>query len=325
MADVLYVVVPCFNEAEVLPETAKRLGGKLRSLIVDGRVDAGSRILFINDGSNDGTWELIEALHRGDRLFSGLDLSRNRGHQNALLAGLMTAKDRADLTISIDADLQDDPETMDGMLEKYREGCEIVYGVRSSRTGDSAFKRRTALCYYRLLKRLGADLVYNHADYRLLSRRALEALSEFEEVNLFLRGLVPMLGFRSDVVFYDRTRRFAGQSKYSLRKMLHFAWEGLSSLSAAPIHLITRLGLILLPLCLILALVFGIRALGGSAAPAGFWTILSVWSACGLLLTAVGVVGEYVAKVYWEAKGRPRYLIRKLLDVAEDADGGEKL
>jgi glycosyltransferase involved in cell wall biosynthesis len=231
---VLYIVVPCYNEEAVLPETAKRLRGKLEGLISSGRVSGRSRILLVNDGSRDGTWKIIEQLHRGCRLFSGVDLTCNRGHQNALLAGLMTAKDRADLTISMDADLQDDIEAVDEMVDKYLDGCDIVYGVRSSRRKDGFFKRTTAEGFYRLMEMMGARVVFNHADYRLMSRRALEGLAQFEEVNLFLRGLVPMIGYRTGTVAYERGERFAGESKYPLKKMLAFALEGITSLSTGP-------------------------------------------------------------------------------------------
>ena len=238
----LYIVVPCYNEEEVLPETARRLGDKLRGLMAAGKIGPDSRILFVNDGSRDGTWAVIQRLHREDGLFCGADLSRNRGHQNALLAGLMTAKDKADLVISMDADLQDDVDAADAMVDKYLDGVDIVYGVRSSRKKDSFFKRTTAEAFYRMMDLLGAETVFNHADYRLMSRRALDGLARFTEVNLFLRGIVPMIGYRTDTVEYERGERFAGESKYPLKKMLAFALEGVTSLSVRPLRMITGLG-----------------------------------------------------------------------------------
>ena len=223
MSDVLYIVVPCYNEEEVLPETSRRLKEKMEALVAAGTVSEGSRILFVNDGSRDRTWEIISALHAADPVFSGVDLTRNRGHQNALLAGLMTAKDRCDMAISMDADLQDDVDAVDKMIEEYHAGCDIVYGVRSSRKKDTFFKRFTAEGFYRVMNLLGAETVFNHADYRLMSRRALEGLSRFKEANLFLRGMVPMIGYRSGTVEYERGERFAGESKYPLKKMLAFA------------------------------------------------------------------------------------------------------
>jgi glycosyltransferase involved in cell wall biosynthesis len=242
---ILYIVVPCYNEEEVLPETAKRLREKVRALAEQGKISPKSRILFVNDGSRDKTWLLIEGLHNTDPIFSGVNLTRNRGHQNALLAGLMTAKDRADMVISMDADLQDDINAVDAMVDKFHEGCDIVYGVRSARDTDTFFKRFTAEAFYKLIKKLGGDVVFNHADYRLMSRRALEALAEFKEVNLFLRGIVPMLGYKTATVEYARGERFAGESKYPLKKMLAFAMEGITSLSTKPIRYITLLGFLI--------------------------------------------------------------------------------
>lgn len=241
MPDILYIVVPCYNEEAVLPETAKRLGLKLKKLIEDKIVSDKSRVMFVNDGSKDKTWEIIKALHKDDGIFTGVNLSRNRGHQNALLAGLMTAKDKADVTISMDADLQDDINAADEMLKEYYGGCDIVYGVRSKRKTDTFFKKFTAEAFYRVMNFLGAETVFNHADYRLMSKRALEGLAEFREVNLFLRGIVPMIGYKTSSVYYERTERFAGESKYPLKKMISFALEGITSLSSKPIRYITPL------------------------------------------------------------------------------------
>jgi glycosyltransferase involved in cell wall biosynthesis len=311
--DKLYVVVPCYNEQEVLPETAKRLKEKLETLKGRGMLSEESRILFVDDGSKDKTWEIIEALHEGDRVFTGLKLSRNRGHQNALLAGLMTAKDEADAVISMDADLQDDIGAIDGMLEKYFGGCDVVYGVRSKRESDTWFKRATAQGFYRLMNGLGVKTVYNHADYRLLSRRALEALSQFREANLFLRGIVPLLGYRSDIVTYERRERFAGKSKYPLKKMLSFAADGITSFSIKPIRLIAGLGFFIFAVCFIAFIYILARYLTGHTVAGWASIVTSVWAIGGLTLLSLGVIGEYVGKIYLEVKQRPRYLIEKYL------------
>lgn len=311
--DKLYVVVPCYNEQEVLPETAKRLKEKLETLKGRGMLSEESRILFVDDGSKDKTWEIIEALHEGDRVFTGLKLSRNRGHQNALLAGLMTAKDEADAVISMDADLQDDIGAIDGMLEKYFGGCDVVYGVRSKRESDTWFKRATAQGFYRLMNGLGVKTVYNHADYRLLSRRALEALSQFREANLFLRGIVPLLGYRSDIVTYERRERFAGKSKYPLKKMLSFAADGITSFSIKPIQLIAGLGFFIFAVCFIAFIYILARYLTGHTVAGWASIVTSVWAIGGLTLLSLGVIGEYVGKIYLEVKQRPRYLIEKYL------------
>ena len=309
----LYVVVPCYNEEEVLPETVRRLAGKLRSLEERGLAGPGSRMLLVDDGSRDRTWELISAFHREDPLVEGVKLSRNRGHQNALLAGLMTAMERCDVSISMDADLQDDMDAMDAMLEKYREGYDIVYGVRNNRDTDTPFKRGTALAFYRLMSAMGADTVYNHADYRLMSRRALRGLASFREVNLFLRGLVPMVGYRSATVEYRRGERFAGESKYPLSKMLNFAIDGITSLSVRPIRFMAGLGGLLFGGgCLWLLVLLVLFCLGRG--PQGItWAVASVWTAAGLQLLGMGLLGEYLGKIYLETKARPRYLIETAL------------
>lgn len=314
MQNTLYVVVPCYNEQEVLPETARQLRDKLQHLINRGAISRKSRILFVNDGSKDETWAIIQRLHVGNHIFSGLDLSRNRGHQNALLAGLMYAKDHADMVISMDADLQDDIDAVDEMVEKYLEGVEIVYGVRSSRQQDSFFKRTTAEAFYRLMSALGAETVFNHADYRLLSRRALEGLAQFREVNLFLRGIVPMIGYRTDVVTYQRGERFAGESKYPLKKMLAFALEGITSLSVKPLRVISGLGFSIFVVSLFMILYNIIRWAGGHTVTGWASLSCSVWLIGGLILLSLGVVGEYVGKLYLEAKGRPRYLVQEIVD-----------
>ncbi len=321
MNETLYIVVPCYNEEAVLPETAKRLRAKLEELAAAGTVARDSRVLFVNDGSRDRTWEVISRLHAECPLFSGVDLSRNRGHQNALLAGLMTAKDRCDMAISMDADLQDDVDAVDAMVAQFQKGCDVVYGVRSSRARDTFFKRFTAEGFYRLMNFLGAETVFNHADYRLLSRRALEGLSQFREVNLFLRGIVPMVGYTSAVVEYERGERFAGESKYPLRKMLAFALEGITSLSVKPIRFITGLGFLIFLVSLIMLISFVVKWALGMTVAGWASVICSVWAIGGLILLSLGVIGEYIGKIYLETKGRPRFLIREVLeDGHEEAD-----
>jgi len=309
MGNRLFVVIPCYNEEEVLPETSRRISEKMRALISAGKIAENSRVVLVNDGSKDRTWEIICGLHKKDSLFSGVNLSRNRGHQNALLAGLLTVKDLADMTISMDADLQDDINAIDEMVDKYLSGCDVVYGVRSSREKDTFFKRFTAESFYRLIRNLGGEVVFNHADYRLLSRRALDALSQYGETNLFLRGIIPMLGFKSDIVTYERGERFAGESKYPLKKMLAFAVEGITSLSAKPMRLILGLGAIMLLFGLI-SLIISIA--GGSSAAFNFMTF-SIWAVGGLILISLGVVGEYVGKIYLETKKRPRFIVESFL------------
>ena len=318
MCDTLYIVVPCYNEEEVLPETARRLGDKLRGLMAAGKISPKSRVLFVNDGSRDGTWGVISRLHAADPLFSGVDLSRNRGHQNALLAGLMTARDRCDMAVSMDADLQDDVDAVDAMLEKYSEGCDIVYGVRSSRKKDTFFKRVTAEGFYRVMNFLGAETVFNHADYRLMSRRALDGLAEFREVNLFLRGIVPMIGYIVGMVEYERGERFAGESKYPLKKMLSFAMEGITSLSTTPIRYITLLGFLIFLVSLLMLVYSIVRWAHGDTIVGWASLICSVWAIGGLILLSLGVIGEYIGKIYLETKARPRFLIREIL---EDGNG----
>lgn len=315
----LYIVVPCYNEQEVLPETVSRLRKKLDTLSAAGAVSDESRIVFVNDGSKDRTWELITQYHHEDPHVQGIDLSRNRGHQNALLAGLMTVRDRADCVISMDADLQDDIDAVDAMLEKYEDGCDIVYGVRSSRKKDTAFKRMTAEGFYRLLRSFGVEVVFNHADYRLMSRRALEGLSEFREVNLFLRGIVPMVGYRHDCVYYERKERFAGESKYPLKKMLAFAFEGITSLSIKPIRMILSVGVLLFFISIAMLIYSLVQYCRGQVTPGWTSIMFSVWAIGGIQLIAIGIIGEYIGKVYLETKQRPRYLIREYLDGSEQS------
>ena len=310
----LYVVVPCYKEEEVLPETSKRLKAKLTALIAQGKISPRSRILFVNDGSKDRTWPIIEELHAQDRIFSGVNLSRNRGHQNALLAGLMTAVQHADMMVSMDADLQDDIDAMDRMIDAYHEGCDVVYGVRSSRKTDSFFKRFTAESFYKLMKAMGVDIVFNHADYRLMSRRAVEGLSQFKEVNLFLRGIVPQIGYSWTTVEYERAKRFAGESKYPLKKMLSFAFDGITSFSVKPMRLILVLGAVIFALSLVMLLWTLIRWIAGATVSGWASLMCSIWMIGGIQLLALGVIGEYVGKVYSETKARPRFIIERVLN-----------
>ncbi len=309
----LYLVIPCYNEEEVLPETSMRLKEKLTQLMKAGRIKDTSRIVLVDDGSKDRTWQMIEELHRKDRLFSGVKLSRNRGHQNALLAGLYSVKGKADAVISMDADLQDDINAIDGFIEKYNQGCEVVYGVRSSRKKDTFFKKFTAEGFYHIMNFLGAEIVFNHADYRLLSNRALEALFEFKEVNLFLRGIVPMVGFQSGEVYYERNERFAGESKYPLKKMLAFAFEGITSLSVKPIRFIIGLGVLMFFVSILMLIYFMVRHFTGHTVSGWTSTIVSIWAIGGLQMLSIGVIGEYIGKVYLETKERPRFIIDEFI------------
>lgn len=315
MNETLYLVIPCYNEQEVLPETSRRLAAKLGGMMDKGVVSENSRVLFVDDGSRDTTWAIIADLHKKQpHLFSGLKLAHNRGHQNALVAGLTMAKDYCDMAISLDADLQDDVDAIDKFVSEYYCGCDIVYGVRSSRAKDTVFKRSTALGYYKFLKLMGVEIVENHADYRLMSRRALEALMQYDEVNLFLRGIVPLIGFRTSIVTYERSERFAGESKYPLKKMLAFAIDGITSFSVKPIRFITALGMLIFAgsvialLTLLLLKLFGYTVTG--------WTTLmgSIWAIGGIQLLCLGVIGEYIGKIYIEVKHRPRFLVDRFLN-----------
>ena len=282
-----------------------------------GTISERSRILFVNDGSRDKTWEIISSLYAADSIFYGVDLARNRGHQNALLAGLMTARERCDMAISMDADLQDDVDAVDRMVEEYYAGCDIVYGVRSSRKKDTFFKRFTAEGFYRVMNLLGAETVFNHADYRLMSKRALEGLAEFKEVNLFLRGMVPMIGYRTETVEYERGERFAGESKYPLKKMLAFAMEGITSLSTEPLKIIAGLGFFIFLMSIAMLIYSVVRWATGETIIGWASVICSVWAIGGLILLSLGIIGEYIGKIYLEAKGRPRFIIREVLDGEE--------
>ncbi|MBK9616813.1 MAG: glycosyltransferase family 2 protein [Uliginosibacterium sp.] len=312
----LSIIVPCYNEEAVLPETARRLAALLGELVSREKLSGDSHVVFVDDGSRDQTWSIIESLARDAPVYRGLKLSRNRSHQNALLAGLQHAQ--GDITISVDADLQDDLSAIEAMVDAHAAGADIVYGVRKRRDRDSFFKRASAEAYYRLLARFGLEVVFNHADYRLMSRRALAALARFGESNLFLRGIIPQLGFPSAIVYYDRAERFAGESKYPLRKMLAFAWQGISSFSAAPLHLVTGLGLLV-----------SLGSMGFSAWALWVWlftehavpgwtsTVVPLVFLGGVQLLSIGILGEYVAKIYSETKRRPAYFLEKQIGFSQ--------
>lgn len=311
---ILYLVVPCYNEEEVLHETTKRLDEKMNSLISQKVISKKSKVMYVNDGSKDSTWELIKTINKENKLFTGITLSRNRGHQNALLGGLMTAKKYADVVISMDADLQDDINAIDEMLEKYYSGCDIVYGVRSSRKKDSFFKKTTAQGFYKFMKFLGVECVYNHADYRLTSKRVLDEFENFKEVNLFLRGMFPLVGYKSDIVYYERGERFAGESKYPLKKMLNFAWDGITSFSVKPLRFICTIGFIILFISIVIMIYSLVRYLTGNTVHGWTFLSISIWFIGGLQMISIGIIGEYIGKMYNETKQRPRYIISENLE-----------
>lgn len=310
----LYLAIPCYNEEAVLRDSAGKLLNKYNSLMDSGKITSDSKIVFIDDGSKDRTWEIIKELHEKNPVYQGIKLSRNRGHQNALLCGLMTLKDKADAVISIDADLQDDINAFDQMLEKYEEGCDVVYGVRSKRETDTFFKRFTAEAFYKILNKMGAKVIFNHADFRLMSKRALEAFSQYKETNIFLRGMVPMVGYKSDIVTYERFERLAGESKYPLKKMLALAWEGVTSLSIQPIRMITWLGAIIFVVSFIMIIYSLISLIAGTAVSGWASTLCSIWALGGLQLLAIGIIGEYIGKIYLETKRRPRYIVEEFIE-----------
>ena len=317
MNNCLYIVIPCYNEQEVLKETAARLKKQSSDLINQGKIHQNSHVLFVNDGSTDQTWELIEKLYQADKFYCGLNLSNNRGHQNALIAGIMTAKNYADMVITMDADLQDDINAIPEMIDKYLEGCDIVYGVRSYRRSDTIFKRVSAKAYYRLMNRLGVKLIYNHADFRLMNKRALERLEQFGEVNLFLRGIIPMTGYRTDIVAYERGTRFAGETKYPLKRMLTFGWEGITSFSIQPIRIISAIGVTIFSFSILMLIYIFTRYLTGHTIVGWASVAVSVWAIGGLILLSLGIVGEYIGKIYLEAKKRPKYFIENFLHEAD--------
>ena len=317
--EIMYIVIPCYNEEEVLAETTKELKIKLKKLISDKRISEKSRIMYVNDGSKDKTWEIIKDINKKEKLFTGISLSRNRGHQNALLAGLMTAKKYADFAISMDADLQDDVNAIDKMIEKYYEGNEIVYGVRSARKKDTFFKRFTAESFYKIMNKLGVEVVFNHADYRLTSKKVLDNLENFEEVNLFLRGMFPLIGYKSDVVYYERKERFAGKSKYPLKKMINFAVDGITSFSIKPIRLILNVGIIIFVISVIMILYALINKIIGNTVSGWTFIVCSIWLIAGVQMMSLGVIGEYIGKIYNETKRRPKYIIEYNLE-AKDSE-----
>lgn len=310
----LGIVIPCYNEEEVLPETSRRLLSLVDRLVSVGKIDADSKIFFVDDGSTDRTWALIDELAATSRRIAGIKLSRNRGHQNALIAGLFTAQ--GDALVSIDADLQDDIDAIEEMVDRLRSGAEIVYGVRKRRETDTAFKRITAGVFYRLMTLLGAESVHNHADYRLMSRRAIECLRQFEEVNLFLRGIVPLIGFRSEIVYYRRTRRFAGESKYPMRRMIALALDAITSFSVVPLRMITFAGFIIfLGSMLVTLWVLWVRFFTDAAVPGWTSVVLPMYFLGGIQIFCIGMLGEYLGKTYAEVKSRPRYFIEKTVSV----------
>ena len=314
MKKTVYLVVPCYNEEEVLRDSASILKEKMNSLMNRELIDEKSKICFVDDGSKDSTWSIIEELCTNDRIFASVKLSRNRGHQNALLGGLMTVKGDCDAAISLDADLQDDVNAIDEMVKKFNEGADIVYGVRNDRTKDSFMKKATAQGFYKLMNFMGANTIYNHADFRLMSKRALDAFSEFKEVNLFLRGMVTMVGYKQDVVYYERQKRMAGESKYNLPKMLALAFDGITSFSVKPLRLIFACGILFAGIGFIMGIGGWIAKLMSFTVPANHMICALIWFMGGLNLAAMGTVGEYIGKIYSEVKARPRYIIERYID-----------
>ncbi len=308
MKNVLYIVVPCYNEEKCLPVTTEKLENKIKNLINKKIISKKSKVLYVNDGSIDKTWNLIKKYSEKEN-FTGISLSRNRGHQNALLAGLMTAKEHADIIISMDADLQDDIDAIDEMIEEYKNGYEIVYGVRKSRKKDTFFKRKTAELFYKFMKLMGVDIIYNHADYRLATKKILNELEKYEEVNLFLRGIFPLIGYNSRIVYYERKERIDGKSKYSIKKMLNFAWDGITSFSIRPIRFVLSIGIFMFFLSLIIMIYSVMVKLLGNTVSGWTFIICSIWLIAGIQMLAIGIIGEYVGKIYSETKRRPRYVI----------------
>lgn len=312
--NILYIIVPCYNEEEILPSSAQSLETKVDTLIQNKIISPTSRIIFVNDGSRDHTWPLIQKLHAKNKLFGGISLSRNEGHQNALLAGLLTCKSICDFAITIDADLQDDIDAINHMIQAYKKGYQIVYGVRDDRRSDNLFKRSSAQTFYRLLKFLGAKVVYNHADFRLISKKALTALDQFSEVNLFLRGLIPMLGFPSTQVKYQRKKRLKGTSKYPIKKMIDLAIQGITSLSVKPLQLISLLGGTIFLVSIIFFVYTFFRHFTGQTISGWSSLMLSIWALGGLLMLSLGTVGEYIGKIYLETKHRPRFIVDQVIN-----------
>ena len=323
MNPILYIVIPCYNEEEVLPVTSGMFRDEIRDLIAKDKISSESRVLFVDDGSKDSTWQIISSLALEDPVFTGIRQSRNRGHQSSVLAGLMEAKDRADIVISIDCDGQDDVTAMEDMVDAYADGCDIVYGIRSSRESDTFFKRSSAQLYYKLLNAMGAEVVYNHADYRLTSSRVLREFANFKEVNLYLRGMFPLVGFKSTSVYYERHERLAGSSHYSLAKMLGLAFDGITSLSIKPIRMIAAFGAIMSFLSFIGIIWAVVDRFMGNTVPGWASTVVIIFLTCGLQMLSLGVIGEYIGKIYMESKHRPRYIIsEKTYDDANESPGG---
>ena len=311
MKPVLYIVIPCYNEEKVLPVTSGMFSEKLKSLISADIISDDSRIMFVNDGSRDATWDIITELSKKEKYFTGISLSRNRGHQNALLAGLFEAEPLCDITVSIDCDGQDDINAIDSMVREYLDGAEIVYGVRSRRETDTFFKRTSAQCFYRFMNRMGANVVYNHADYRLLSAKVIKELENFKEVNIFLRGMIPLVGFKSTCVYYERRERLAGESHYPLKKMISLALDGITSLSTKPIRIITVFGFIIALLSLI-GIIWSVITFALGKTVAGWASLVTIiFFFSGIQLLSLGVIGEYIGKIYLETKARPRFIIEK--------------
>lgn len=317
------MVIPCYNEEKVIEETASRLKQKLNALTDEGKISEKSRIVFVNDGSRDRTWEIICELHKRDKLFSGINLSRNKGHQNAVLAGLMTVKGLCDMAITMDADLQDDIDTIDEMVEKYLNGADVVYGVRNSRKTDKFFKRFTAEAFYKFMKLMGVDLVFNHADFRLMSRRVLDALEGYKEVNLFLRGIVPNIGFKSENAYYERHERYAGESKYGLGKMISLAVDGITSFSVKPLGMISKVGMAMLAVSFLGFVTALIVSFFKRINLLMYGILCSVWGVGGIITVALGIMGTYVGKIYSETKQRPRYIIESFINEADPDDSSK--
>lgn len=314
MESILYIVIPCYNEELVLEETTKRLNDKMKRLMSDKKISKDSKVLYVNDGSKDKTWDLIKKINSENAMFSGIALSRNRGHQNALVAGLLTAKEYADVVISMDADLQDDIDAIDMMIDKYIEGNHIVYGVRSARKKDTWFKKTTAQSFYKLMKFMGVDIVYNHADYRLTSKEVLDNFEKFKEVNLFLRGIFPLIGYKTDIVYYERNERFAGESKYPLKKMLNFAWDGITSFSVKPIRLVSLVGFLLSFISILFLIYVLINKMIGNDLISGWTSLVELICFFGSFqILCIGLIGEYISKIYLEVKARPRFIISENL------------
>lgn len=310
---ILYLVIPCYNEEDVLPITTKALDEKMNDLIKNKKISSKSKVLYVDDGSKDNTWNLIEKIHSENELFCGVKLSRNKGHQNALLAGLMSAKGHSDITISMDADLQDDIGVIDKMLEEYESGSKIVYGVRSSRKKDTFFKKFTAEGFYKFMNLMGVEIVFNHADCRLMSKEALDALEKFNEVNLFLRGIVPQIGYKTSIVYYERNERAAGKSKYPLKKMLKFAVEGITSFSVVPLKMITSIGFIMFLISFLVIIYAIIVKILGQTVSGWTFIVSSIWLVSSIQMLSLGIIGEYIGKIYQETKRRPKYIIEKEL------------